>query len=269
MLIRTLWGFFHRDMNIHTSYKFGFIFELFSVFFDATTFYFVSKIFGGAAVPSLKPYGGDYFSFVLIGIAFANYQQVGLNAFSQSIRQEQYLNTLEPLMLTPVSIGEFLLGSALWDFFYATLQVGLYLAVGVMVYGLNLPNAQVGPALAVLALTIFAMMGLGVLSAAFIMRFKRGNPVTWFVATASELLGGVLFPVAMLPEGLKKISQIIPMTHALEGLRKTLLSGAGWKDVSPQMGALAIFIAVLWPLGVLAFSLALRRSRADGTLGHY
>lgn len=256
-------------MAIHTSYKFGFVFELFSVFFDATTFYFVSKIFGGAAIPSLKPYGGDYFSFVLIGIAFANYQKVGLNAFSQSIRQEQYLNTLEPLLLTPVSIGEFLMGSALWDFFYATLQVGLYLVVGVLVYGLDMPHARLGPAFAVLALTIFAMMGLGVISAAFIMRFKRGNPITWFVATSSELLGGVLFPVAMLPSGLKSLSNIIPMTHALEGLRKTLLAGAGWREVSPQLFALALFIVVLWPLGVFAFSLALRRSRADGTLGHY
>jgi ABC-2 type transport system permease protein len=45
-------------------------------------------------------------------------------------------------------------------------------------------------------------MGLGIISAAFIMRFKKGNPVTWMVATASELLGGVYFPIDVLPERL-------------------------------------------------------------------
>lgn len=46
---------------------------------------------------------------------------------------------------------------------------------------------------------------------------------------------------------------MIPMTHALEGLQKTLLAGAGWKEVSPQLMALAIFIGVMWPLGIFAF----------------
>jgi ABC-2 type transport system permease protein len=269
MVLKTLWGFFRRDFTIHTSYKLGFTMDLVGVFFSSATFYFVAKMFGSAAQNVLQKYGGDYFAFVLIGIAFATYQNVGLNSFSQSLRQEQFLNTLEPLLLTPVSIPQFLVGSALWDFARASLEVVLYLSLGVLVFGLRIPNANILPAAAVLVLTLFAFMGLGIFAAAFIMLFKRGNPLTWFVATASELLGGVYFPVDMLPSWVKHLSQFIPITHALQGLRESLLMGAGWAQIFPQLAALAVFTVVTWPIGIACFTLALRKARAQGTLGHY
>jgi ABC-2 type transport system permease protein len=269
MPFRSLWAFFRRDALIHTSYKVGFFVDLGGVFFTAATYYFVSRVFGSAASPFLEKYGGDYFAFVLIGVAFAAYQNVGLNSFSQSLRQEQFLNTLEPLLMTPVNTPRFLLGSSLWDFLYATVRVGLYLGLGALFFGFRMNQARVAPALAVLGLTLFAFMGLGVFSAAFIMRFKRGNPVPWFMEAASNLLGGVFFPLVALPVGLQTAAQFIPMTHALEGLRKTLLMGAGWREVAPQLMALALFVVVMWPIGIFIFGRSLRRARADGSLGHY
>lgn len=268
-LLGTLWGFYWRDLRIHTSYKLGFTIDLLSVCLSATTFYFVSKLFGRAAETVLHAYGGDYFAFVIIGIAFSTYQSVGLNSFAQSLRQEQFINTLEPLLMTPVTLPRFLLGSSLWDFFYATMQVGLYLTLGLTVFGLDARAASFGPALAILALTLAAFMGMGVLAAAFIMRYKRGNPVTWLLTSASELLGGVFFPTEILPDWLKTLAQAVPMTHALSGLRKALLMGAGWADVAPQMLALTVFIVIAWPVGVFCFAAALKRTRADGSLSHY
>ena len=267
--MRTLWAFFRRDANIHTSYKLGFVMDLLGVFFTAATYYYVAKMFGAAAAPFLRAYGGDYFAFVLIGVAFAAYQNVGLNSFSQSLRQEQFLNTLEPLLVTPVSTPRFLIGSSLWDFLSATVRVALYLGVGAAFFGFRLSQTRLAPALAVLVLTLLAFMGLGVFAASFIMRFKRGNPVTWIMEATSNLLGGVLFPLAALPPGLKRAAFFIPMTHALEGLRQTLLMGAGWNVIVPQLVWLSVFIAVIWPLGVFTFGRAVRRARADGTLGHY
>jgi ABC-2 type transport system permease protein len=269
LLFRTLWGFFRRDAAIHTSYKLGFVMDLGSVFFSAATFYFVAKVFGAAAAPMLAHYGGDYFSFVLIGIAFATYQNVGLNSFSQALRQEQFLNTLEPLMMSPVRLPTFLLGSALWDFLNATLEVLLYMALGLFLFGFRAPSANVPAALAVLAMTLFAFMGLGIFAASFIMRFKRGNPVTWLMATSSELLGGVYFPPEALPRGLRVLSKFVPMSYALSGLRKSLLTGAGWSQISGELLALGVFVLIMWPVGVLCFAWALRKAQEDGSLGHY
>jgi len=65
------------------------------------TFYFIAKLFGRAATPYLESYGGDYFSFVLIGIAFSDYLGVGLTSFAGIIREGQMLGTLEAMLITP------------------------------------------------------------------------------------------------------------------------------------------------------------------------
>ncbi len=40
--------------------------QFFGIFFSVLTFYLIAKMIGDAAVLYLEPYGGDYFSFVLI-----------------------------------------------------------------------------------------------------------------------------------------------------------------------------------------------------------
>lgn len=67
-------------------------------------------------------------------------------------------------------------------------------------------------------LTLTTFMGLGVLAAAFILVFKKGNPVTWAMATLSELLGGVYFPTTILPDWMQSIARWIPVIRAALGL---------------------------------------------------
>jgi ABC-2 type transport system permease protein len=267
--MNTLVAFFIRDFRRTVSYRFAFLLDVGSVVFKAATFYFVSQMIGQAASPHLAEFGGAYFPFVLVGIAFSSYQTVGLNAFAQSLRQEQFVGTLEPVLATPLRIPAFLAGSALWDFFYATFEIGLYFVVAIVGFGLRFENANIPAAVLAAVLTLTAFMGLGILAAAFILRFKRGNPVTWIIASTGELFGGVFFPVAILPDRLRTVSDWVPMTHALSALRQTLLNGATVADVGRQMIFLSLFTLGVWPLGVLAFHWALRRSQADGSLGHY
>ena len=269
MLLRTLSAFLLRDLKQTLSYKFAFLLDIASIFFNAATFYFVSKLFDSATSPHLEAYGGAYFPFVLIGIAFSTYQTTGLTSFSQSLRQEQYMGTLESILVTPIRIPTFLTGSALWDFIYSTFEVFFYFLTAFIFFGLTLPQANLIPALVSLVLTLITFMGLGILAAAFILKFKKGNPVTWVIATASELLGGVYVPTSVLPDWMQSISQWIPMTHALASLRATLLSPAGFREIGPHLLFLAIFSVIIWTVGIFAFTWALKKTQEDGSLGHY
>jgi ABC-2 type transport system permease protein len=271
MIFRTFLAFVMRDFRQTLSYKFAFLLDIASVFFNAATFYFVAKLFdsGAAGSPFLATYGGQYFPFVLIGIAFATYQTTGLNSFAQSLRQEQYMGTLESILVTPVRIPTFLAGSTLWDFLYASGEVLFYFILAFTAFGMQLPQANINMALLSLLLTLTTFMGLGILSAAFILRFKKGNPVAWVIATASELLGGVYFPTQILPDWLKSISEWVPMMHALTALRMSLLSHASFADIKNHLLFLLVFTIVIWPVGVFSFKWALKKSQADGSLGHY
>jgi ABC-2 type transport system permease protein len=179
------------------------------------------------------------------------------------------MGTFESILASPVRIPTFLAGSALWDFAYATFEIVLYFTVAAAAFGFTLYHANFSSALLSIIFTLSTFMGLGVLAAAFIMRFKRGNPITWALATASELFGGVYFPPSILPDWMRKISEWMPMTHALSALRQSLLAGATIDQISSHLIFLGVFTVVIWPIGIGAFQLALKASQRDGSLGHY
>ena len=204
-----------------------------------------------------------------MGIAFSTYQTVGLNSFAQSLRQEQFVGTLESVLITPIRIPTFLAGSALWDSFTRPGEVALYLIVGAAAFGLNLGNANAGAVAFAGLLTLTTFMGLGVLAAAFILRFKRGNPVTWIIASAGELFGGVYFPTDILPPWMRSMSEWVPMTHAFKAFGRVFSKAPESTRFGRSLIFLLAFTFVIWPIGILAFHWALRRSQNDGTLGHY
>ncbi len=273
-LASKMWAFFRRDLQHETSYRVNFLFQFAGSFFFVTTWFFISRSLAAAFQPPDDLPGVSYFAFVLVGFAFFQYLQSTLNSFSSKIRQEQLTGTLEAMLVTPTPAALVILGSALWDYLMTTFRVGVVLLLGVALA--RSFGGQVGfqvsglPAFFVLLLlTITAFAGIGILSAAFTVWLKRGDPVNYLISSLSALLGGVFFRVDALPEWLQQISRLLPITHALEAIRRALLGGAGLAEVAGAMWILLLFSVVLIPVGLVAFLLSLRQARVAGTLVQY
>jgi ABC-2 type transport system permease protein len=273
-LASKLWAFFCRDLQHEVSYRVNFLFQFAGSFFFVTTWFFISRSLAGAFQPPEELPGVSYFAFVLVGFAFFQYLQSTLNSFSSKIRQEQLTGTLEAMLVTPTPPALVILGSTLWDYLMTTFRVGVVLLLGVALargFGGEVGFQVAGlPAFfLLLALTITAFAGIGILSAAFTVWLKRGDPVNYLISALSALLGGVFFRVEAMPGWLQPISRLLPITHALEAIRKALLGGAGLAEVAGEMRILVLFSVVLIPAGLVAFIVSLRRARVAGTLVQY
>jgi ABC-2 type transport system permease protein len=232
-------------------------------------FFFLSRLVGEAVNDKIADYGGDYFSFVLIGIAFADYLSISLNNFSSNIRSAQLQGTLEALLVTPTSVSTILLSSSLYNFLFSSLRVLLYLVMGSFLFGMTLKFNSIFAFILVAMLTISSFAGIGLISAAFIIVFKQGSPISMLAGISSSLLGGVLYPVSVLPAWLEPVAYLLPITHALTAMRQVLLNGASLVEVSNQIVSLAFFTIVLLPTGFTIFSYGLRKARQDGSMIHY
>lgn len=261
--------FIKRDFAIATSYKFAFFLQFFGIFLSVLTFYFIAKMFGNAVVPYLEPYGGDYFSFVLIGIAFSGYLGVGLGTFSGSIRQEQMMGTLEAMLVTPTKISTILIASSLWNYIFASINVLVYLLIGTILFGVNMSNANIFAALIILLLTIISFSSIGIISAGFIMIFKKGDPIAWVFSSVSGLLGGMAYPITVLPNWLQNFSYLLPITYSLRAMRHALLQGYPTTALATDIIALIIFSIVMMPLSILLFKFAVKKAKIDGSLIQY
>jgi ABC-2 type transport system permease protein len=269
LVLRLFWAFLKRDFKTETSYRLAFLFNLTGVVFGTFTFYFVSQLIGDSVAPYLAAYNGDYFSFVLIGIAFAGYFGLGLNSFSQALRQAQTTGTLEAMMMTPTPVPLVIIGSALWSYAYTTFRVLVYLLLGTLFLGLHLGQANYPAAFVSLVLAIIAFASIGIISASIIMIIKRGEPITALFNSFAVLIGGIYYPVEILPNWLEVVSKLLPITYALRAMRLALLNGASWATLAPDLLALATFCIVLFPLSLVAFRYSVERARLEGSLTHF
>ncbi len=268
-LSRIASAFLRRDFLEESSYRFAFVLQILNILFSVSLFYFISLLVGDAAEPYLSEYGGDYFSFVLIGIAFSGYFGVGLSSFSNRLRQAQITGTLEAMLSTPTRLSHIIISSSLWEYFITTLRVLVYLGVGVILLGVNLSHGNYLGATLILLLTIITFSSLGIISASFVMVLKRGDPVAWAFNAVSTLLGGVYYPITILPGWLQIIARLIPVTYALEGMRLALLQGATIEELAPYIAALLVFSVILLPSSLLVFRYAVARAKVEGSLTHY
>jgi ABC-2 type transport system permease protein len=261
-------AFIRRDWQAERSYRLAFLLGFGGIFFSVLVFYFVAQLLGEAAAPYLAVYGGDYFAFVLVGIAFQRFFGVGLTTFAGALRQAQTTGTLEAMLAAPARLSHVILASSLWSYGLTTLHVVLYLLAGALFLGVRV-DGNFPAALAVLALSALVFGSIGIFSAAFVMALKRGDPVTAAVSAVSTFFGGVYFPVEVLPGWLAPLSAILPVTYALRAMRLALLQGAGWGALAGDLLVLAGFAAALLPLSLWAFRYAVRRAQVDGSLAHY
>ena len=264
--MRQLWAMLVRDLRIDTSYRLAFLLQFAGVLFSVLIFYFLSDLIGGEVSAQID--GGDYFSYVLIGIAFSGYLGVGLNSFASALRNAQTTGTLEALMMTPTRPATVVIGSAAYSYLFTTLRVLVYLALGALL-GVKLSFANWPAAGVGLILAIIAFASIGIMAAGVILVLKRGDPITWLVANLATLLGGVYYPITILPDWLQPIARLLPIPYALNVMRGALLRGATWGNLAPDLLILLGFCVVLFPLAMLVFTLALRKARQDGSLTHY
>ncbi len=123
--------------------------------------------------------------------------------------------------------------------------------------------------LIVLFLTVVSFSGLGIIAASFIMIFKRGDPVTWAFAGISSLLGGVYYPITVLPKFLQRFSQLLPITYSLRAIRLALLGECSLRNLLPDILVLVIFSLVILPLSIVIFKFSVEKAKKDGTLLQY
>lgn len=262
-------AFLKRDLLIEVSYRFSFVFQVVSILLSIASYYFLARFLGSALVPGLDAYGGDYFAFVLIGVALHDYLATSLDAFSRSIRESQLAGTLEALLSTQTSLPTIILSSSVYPFLWTSFGVVLYLVLGVGLFGMRLTAGNWPAAALILILAVIVFSGLGILSASFVMVFKRGSPIAWLFGGLSWLLGGVLYPVTVLPEWLRQVSALLPITYAIAGMRAALLQAAQWPELWRSLGPLLLFALTILPLSLLSFQYATRWTRIAGTLSQY
>lgn len=261
-------AFVRRDFLFQWSYKFGFLYEIGSLFSTLVTLFFVNRMFGKTP-EAIAAYGADYFTFALVGLVFVDYMWVSMRTFAQHVRMAQVMGTLEAMLVTPTRPFGVVLYSAAYTYLWTLGRSVVYLLLGTLLFGASFPDVNALAAATFAVLTVLAFAGIGIISAALTLYLKQSDPLTSIIGGVSFLFGGIVYPVQTLPDVLQDVAWLLPMTHAVEGLRRAVLLGEGLAGLWPHAAVLAAWSAIAFPLAFVVLRAVLRALSREGSFGSY
>lgn len=260
-----LGAFMRRDAQIALSYRLPFAMGLVQSTITLAFLFFLGRLVG----PRLATLSarGSYFDFAVIGTLLLTVFSSTLVSMSQRLRADQSTGTLEVLFTMPLRPAWSVVASAAYQTAYAAAGALITLAIAVglgLRFHVSIWSALV--ALATLLCSLVFFVALGVVLAAYVVVFKRGETLTGLAMTGLSVIGGVYYPVSLLPHGLRVLAEVLPFTWMLAVLRQGLL---GAEAPVARLGQLVVTDVVAVPVALALFGAAVRSAQRRGTLGQY
>ncbi len=262
-------AFIKRDFIILASYKMAFLTTSLGAVFPLLSYFFIAKLMPSGSTQSIAKYGGDYFSFTLIGIAFTTYFTMAVQEFSALMRRDQMAGCLEALLSSQTDTKSLIFMSAIFKFIHNGTVLIFMFVIAYFFLGFNIAKINIASTILTLLLSFITFISLGIFSAAGTILFKQGEPFGFIFGTLSSLLGGAVFPIALLPFGLKIFSYVIPITYSLDALRLAILQGYSISMLSQQLIILTSISIFLLPMSLKFFEWAVEKGKRNGTLMQY
>jgi ABC-2 type transport system permease protein len=267
--LRKLPAFVRRDFLVAWSYRMSFFSDLVGLVGQVIVFYFIGQLVDSSRLPTFGGTSVTYLEFAAVGIALGVFIQFGLDRVSAAMRGEQLMGTLESVLMTPTAPSTIQLGSVAFDLIYIPLRTAAFLGAVTLAFGLHFQAGGIAPALLLLLAFIPFVWGLGVLTAALLLTFRRGGSLVGLGAVVVGLISGVYFPLSLLPGWLHGIANANPVAQAINGMREALLGGASLADLASNFALVVPCSAASLLIGLGVFRLAVRREQKRGTLGLY
>jgi ABC-2 type transport system permease protein len=262
-------AFFRRDLLILWSYRAAFVGDWVNMIVQILVFYFVGKLVSAQSLPTFGGRHPTYIEYVSVALLLTQFMALTLGRLVSAVKTEQLQGTIESLMSTPTAAATLQLGSVFYDVLYVPLRSAVFLVIMTLAFGIHFHWAGLLPMAAVFAVFMPFMWGLGVLSAAIVLTFRRGSASLGMGITLLTLASGAYFPITVLPSWLQWVMKYNPIKEAIEASRNALLGAAGWASTLPTIVRLLPMAAISLAIGMWAFRLALQRERRRGTLGLY
>ncbi len=269
MGLNKLTAFIKRDFIIFLSYKMALVTGTLGSLFPLLTYFYIAKLVPGKSQVSLLEFEGDYFSFLLVGIAFTTYFMMALGEFSATTRRDQMAGCLEALLSSQTDTKSIIFMSAIFKFIHNGTILIFMFTVSALFLGFNFSNINILSTVVTLVLSLGVFISLGIISAGGTILFKRGEPFGFIFGGLSSLLGGAVFPVSILPDSIQMLSYAVPIKYSLDALRLSIIKGHSIIMLSRELIILFGMVLILFPLSLRFFDWAVEKGKKSGSLMHY
>ncbi len=257
-------GIMRRDAILFVSYRTQFASQILGPLFSLVVFYYISQLL---TENTLETPGG-YFGYVVIGLAIIQILTISLGVMPMTVRQELVSGTIERFLVSAHGPVSGIFGTMLFPLINALFSGTLLLVFAAVIFGLPLAATAV-LAIPVALLGTFAFMPFALILVSMVIAFKQVSSASQFIVTAVAIVGGLYFPIALLPDWIEWASEVQPFTPATDLLRHLLVGTPLQHSVALNLAKLVAFTVVLFPVSIACLQASIRYGQRTGTIAEY
>jgi ABC-2 type transport system permease protein len=212
---------------------------------------------------------GSFTGFLILGqTIFAFFTGINWRG-GMAIQRERWAGTFEMILLAPASRVAWITAESLFGLVDSGWTVFLSMVLAGMLFGVSFQVRDPLAVAVIIALTLAAMLALGLFFAGFYVLTRAAGPLSQAVSAPLGFLSGTQFPVAALPGAAQAVSYAIPVTYGLLGVRRTLLDGARLGDIAPDLLPLVVMAVLFTAAGIVLLRRMELRAKRSGSIHAY
>ena len=203
----------------------------------------------------VKDRGSRYIDFVVPGLLGMNIMGGGIWGLGFTIVDARRKNLLKRLVATPMSRAEYLMSFMASRFVMLIVEVVLLLGAAAWLFDVPVRGSALELG-GIIVLSAFAFGGLGLLIAARPRTIEGASGLMNLTMMPMWVFSGVFFSASNFPAVAQPFIRALPLTACIDALRASMLHGAGWGAIAPQLAILAV-----WTVGTFVLALRIFRWR--------
>jgi ABC-2 type transport system permease protein len=200
---------------------------------------------GPAVVPdpqAIQTQGLSFISYLVPSILGMALMQLGVFSAVALVADREKL-ILKRLNATPLRRWQLVGSNVLMRLAIGVVQTVIIITVGAVLYGVEFVGSIVVLG-ALIILGALAFIALGYVIASFASTEEAANGMTSVVQFPLMFLSGTFFPIDEMPDFLRAVAHVLPLTYLSDALRQVMVNGTPFVPLWLCFAVLAGFLAV-------------------------
>ena len=200
----------------------------------------------------MRETGSRYIDFLVPGLLGMNLMGGSIWSMGFAIVDARRRKLMKRLIATPMPRHYFLVSFLISRLAMLVVEVGAFLAFGVLVFGVPIRGSLFLVA-GICVLGSLAFGAIGLLLSSRARTIEAASGLMNLTMLPMWILSGVFFSSQRFPDAVQPVIAALPLTALNDALRATMLQGATVAQIAPQAGVLAAWLLVCFPVALKLF----------------
>lgn len=162
------------------------------------------------------------------------------------------MGILRRLSTTPLQVWQYFLSSMIGQALIGLISLAVMFIAAIMVFKLNVVGNWLELVL-FMTLSIIMILGIGLALGGWAKNERQVAPLSNIITFPMMFLSGTFFPRFLMPDWLRNLSEFLPLTPVIDGIRLIANEGRHFADILPQVGLIGTWMVVIYIVAFRVF----------------